>query len=227
MTRVGLGRDRGDAAAADLAARALDRLGQRGDEPARVDRVVAGDVEREPHGRRERGLGAARLARAQPLAPRARASAGTRSAGRAPRPRRRRGRRRACPCGGGPGRGRRPPPARRRTPRRRRRCAARARAARARRTPPRRPARASRRRRATRPGSPESSTTVRRPRWRGAPGAREADRPAADDGDVVRLRCGHCWLPSLRRYDPDQVRRSAARCRPLSPSRAPVVDGPF
>ena len=28
--------------------------------------------------------------------------------------------------------------------------------------------------------------------------------------------------PSLRRHDPDQVRRSAARCRPLSPSRAPV-----
>ena len=49
------------AAAADL-----DRLAQGGDEPARVDRVVAGDVEREPHRRRERRLGAARLARAQP-----------------------------------------------------------------------------------------------------------------------------------------------------------------
>ena len=42
-------------------------LAQRGDEPARVDRVVARDVEREPHGRRERGLGAAGLARAQAL----------------------------------------------------------------------------------------------------------------------------------------------------------------
>ena len=53
--------------AADLAAGALDRLGQRGDEPARVDGGVAGHVEREPDGRRERGLGAARLARAQAL----------------------------------------------------------------------------------------------------------------------------------------------------------------
>ena len=35
---------------------------QRGDEPPRVDRVVAGDVEREPDRRRQRGLGAARLA---------------------------------------------------------------------------------------------------------------------------------------------------------------------
>jgi hypothetical protein len=50
-----------------------------------------------------------------------------------------------------------------------------------------------------------------------APGAREPDRPAADDGDVPRLRCCHCGIPSLRRHYPDQVRRSAARCRPLSP----------
>ena len=44
----------------------IDRLVQGGDEAARVDRVVARDVEREPHGRGERRLGAARLARAQP-----------------------------------------------------------------------------------------------------------------------------------------------------------------
>ena len=63
--------DAGDAAALDAqrggaGAADLDDLAQRGDEPPRVDRVVAGDVEREPHRRRERGLGAARLARPQP-----------------------------------------------------------------------------------------------------------------------------------------------------------------
>ncbi len=53
----------------------------------------------------------------------------------------------------------------------------------------------------------------------GAPCAREADRPAADYGDV-RLGMLHRHLqltPSLRRYYPDQVRRSAPRWRPLSP----------
>ena len=53
----------------------------------------------------------------------------------------------------------------------------------------------------------------------GAPRAREADRPAADYGDV-RLGMLHRHLqltPSLRRYYPDQVRRSAPRWRPLSP----------
>ena len=38
---------------------------QRRDEPPRVDRVVPGDVQREPHGRRERRLGAPRGARQQ------------------------------------------------------------------------------------------------------------------------------------------------------------------
>ena len=59
---VVLGAQRRGAAAAHV-----DGLPERGDQPARVDRVVARDVEREPHGRGERGLGAARLARAQPL----------------------------------------------------------------------------------------------------------------------------------------------------------------
>ena len=45
-----------------------DPLAQRGDERARVDGAVAGDVEREPDRRRQRALAAARLARAQALA---------------------------------------------------------------------------------------------------------------------------------------------------------------
>ena len=49
------------------AAGAAHRLGQRGHQPARVDRVVARDVEREPHGRRERRLRAPRGRREQPL----------------------------------------------------------------------------------------------------------------------------------------------------------------
>ena len=65
--RDGAGLDRRHAPAADLAAGALERLGQRGDEAARVDGGVAGHVEREPDGRGERGLRAARLARAQAL----------------------------------------------------------------------------------------------------------------------------------------------------------------
>ena len=69
------------------------------------------------------------------------------------------------------------------------------------------------------PGSPASSTQTSQPAPRGVPRAREADRTAADDGDV-RLGLLHRqnWLtPSLRRHDPDQVRRSAPRWRPLSP----------
>ena len=66
---------------------------------ARVDGAVAGDVEREPDGRGERGLGAARLARAQPLDREAEPLAERVAGARAPRPRRGRGRRRACRCG--------------------------------------------------------------------------------------------------------------------------------
>ena len=163
-------------------------LAQRGDEPARVDRVVARDVEREPHGRRQRGLGAARLlgrrrSTARPSDSRKRdqplerlglvgvARDDERAAARAGRGRARR----LGQLGA----------ERRRTSRR---CAGRARAARARRTPPRRPARACRRRRARRRARRASSTTARQAAAGGAPGAREADRPAADDGDVVVLR---------------------------------------
>ena len=188
---------------------------QRGDEPARVDRVVAVDVEREPHRRararaRRGGPGSGAGARR-----RGRATRGTRSGARARRPRRRRARRPACPTCGGRDRGRTRRRARRRSPRTRRRCAARARAARARRTRPRRPARASRRRRATRPAR---RRRARRCAARAAPRAtRTRGRSARRrHGDVIRLRCCH-WHPSLRRHDPDQVRRSAARCRPLSP----------
>ncbi len=52
----------------------------------------------------------------------------------------------------------------------------------------------------------------------GAPRHGEADDAPADDGYVVLLGLRrHCVPPSLRRHHPDQVRRSAAWCRPLSP----------
>ena len=46
---------------------ARGRPGQRADDEPRVDGVVVGHVEREPHGRGERGLGAARARGQQPL----------------------------------------------------------------------------------------------------------------------------------------------------------------
>ena len=95
---------------------------------------------------------------------------------------------------------------------------ARARAARARRTRPRRPARACPRRRATRRARRRRARRRAAPRCGRAPRAREADR--ARRRRRRRRSCADChWLAfaSLRRHDPDQVRRSAARCRPLSP----------
>ena len=86
-----------------VAAGAADRLAERLHQPARVDGVVAGDVERQPDRRRERRLGAARLRRAAAARRRARAAAGTRAGGRAPPPRRGRARRRACPVRRSPG----------------------------------------------------------------------------------------------------------------------------
>ena len=74
-----------------------------------------------------------------------------------------------------------------------RRCAARARAARARRTRPPRPARACPAATCHAPGSPASSTTARSPRCAARQAHGEADRPAADDGDIVGLRCCHWW----------------------------------
>ena len=79
------------------------RLGQRGHEPARIDRVVARDVEREPDGRRERRLGAPRGRRQEPLDVEPDRAAGTRAGGRAPPPRRGRARRRACRSARSPG----------------------------------------------------------------------------------------------------------------------------
>ena len=75
--------------------------------------------------------------------------------------------------------------------------------------------------------SPASTTTALRPRCGRAPRAGHADRAATGDGDVKRTRGARLGISSLRRHYPDQVRRSAASCRPLSPvSRAPVV-GPY
>ena len=64
---VAVGLDRCHARTAERAAGALEGDGERRHQAARIDRVVAGHVEREAHGGRERGLGAARLARPQPL----------------------------------------------------------------------------------------------------------------------------------------------------------------
>ena len=78
------------------------------------------------------------------------------------------------------------------------------------------------------PGSPASSTTARQPAPRGAPGAREADRPAADDG--------HVWVTALlplvafppyagtTRIRFDGRRPGAALS---ARSRAPVMDVPI
>ena len=58
---------------------------------------------------------------------------------------------------------------------------------------------------------------------RRAPRHGEADTPAADDGDVVLSDCEDTAYTSLRRHDPDQVRRSAPRWRPLSPCGLPCA----
>ena len=206
------------AAAADLAAGALDRLGQRGDEPARVDGVVAG--------RRRARAGRSARARARRGAPGSGAGARPRGRARGGSASRRSSssassRSRATtsvPVRRSPGRARRPRRARRRRPGSRRRCAARASSS----------ASLAELRLGDRrehaggdaPGAVLAGVEHDRAQAAlgGAPGDGEADDAAADDGDVVVLGLRwRCALPSLRRYYPDQVRRSAARCRPLSP----------
>ena len=146
-----------------------ERAAQRGDELARVDRVVALDVEREADRRRQRRLQAPRLRRPQALDRQAELGAGRRRGDRAPRPRRGRARRPSCPSCGSPG-----PRARRRSPRSGARSPCPAPAARARRTRPRRPARASPRRRATRRARRRRSR--RRARRAAAPARRRRGR---------------------------------------------------
>ena len=211
-----VGLDRCDPRAADRAAGALERGRERGHQPPGVDRVVAGDVEREADGRRQRGLDTARLARAQALdleaelAPEgeralerlglvavARDQQACRSGGgRDPRPRPRRARRRTRRT-----RARRADRARSRG---RRRARPRPRARACRRPPPRRRGRRRRSPRCAGRGRPRATRrpcrSPRHPLWRG----QSCSRSLLD-------------IASLRRYYPDQVRRSAARCRPLSP----------
>ena len=196
-----------------VAAGALEGLGQRGDQQPRVDRVVAGHVEREPHGRRERRLGAARLARPQPLDLEAElAPEGERALERLGLVAVARHQQRAALV---PGSADASPSSAQNAPKPR---AARSPSstARHRRTAPRRPGRACPRRPARRRG-----------RRRRARSCAARDRPRArrrrGRSPRRRLRRGHtCWrslldIPSLRRHYPDQVRRSAAHCRPLSP----------
>ena len=165
--------------------------------------------------------GSARRARGrqQPLDVEPERAGGTRAAGRAPRPRRGRARRPAC-------RSRRRPgslpeasaSSRAEGGEARGGAQARARAARPRRTAPRRPARACRRRRARRPAR------RRRARRRAGRAGRRATRSPGRSARRRRRR-RPAWpapptlqlTPSLRRHDPDQVRRSAPRWRPLSP----------
>ena len=112
----------------------------------------------------------------------------------------------------------RPPRARRRRPGRARRRRGSSRAARARRRPARRPAPASR----PRPASPRpaalgsSSTATGRRAARSAPGAGEADDPAADDDRVVTALLSLTLC--LRRHYPDQVQTvGGLDSHPLSP----------
>src|SRR6188472_3936684 len=67
------------------------------------------------------------------------------------------------------------------------------------------------------PGSPASSTQTSSPRWAARQAAARPIGPAPTTA-TSGLRCSTATCtPSLRRHHPDQVRRSAARCRPLSP----------
>ena len=192
-----------------------DGRAQRGHELARVDGVVAGDVERQPHRRRERRLGAARGARQQPLDGQPEALAEREQpvellglvavardherarlpvAGIEARELGQLGAEGGEPGGGAQRRGR----------------AARPRRTRASVTGASMPAATCQA-----PGSPASSTATPQPALRRA--------PRASRGRSARRRRPHTSCstdtraPSLRRHDPDQVRRSAARCRPLSP----------
>ena len=179
---------------ARAAARRSTRAPQRRRRAARVDRVVAGDVEREPDRRRQRGLEPARLRSAAAARPAGRARAGTRAGGRAPRPRRGRARRPAC---------------RRRSPGRARASASSAQNASKRRAL----AQAQLEQRALAelrlgdrrehargdvPGAGLAGVDARRSARRAARARHahgEADRAAADDGDVEALAAATWHLP--------------------------------
>src|SRR5919204_2884406 len=76
------------------------------------------------------------------------------------------------------------------------------------------------------PGTPASSTTVRSPRWAARQAQASPTAPPPATATSYCLDCAATAIASLRRYDPDQVRRSAARCRPLSPSAGSRVCRP-
>ena len=209
----------GARALAQLAAGVAHGGAQRGDEPARVDGVVAGDVEREPHGRRERRLGAARGGRQQPLDLEAEPAA----EGEQPVERlglvavagddQRAGAVQARVLAGGLGElgGEGGEPGGGAQAELQQRVLAEARLGDGREHPG-----------GDAPGAGLAGVEHgdAQAGLRGAPRGRQPDRAAADDGDV-RLGLSHhhdCCAPSLRRHDPDQVRRSAPRWRPLSPA---------
>ena len=144
--------------------------------------------------------------------PAARGRGGTRPGDRAPRPRRGRGRRPSCPPRGSRRRRARP-----RRPRSGARSPGPAAAARARRTRPRRPARACPPRRATRRARPRRARSSSRRRARPATRRRGRSHRRRRPRRRSSLKLPLLLLASLRRHDPDQVRRSAPRWRPLSP----------
>ena len=177
----------GGRAGADGPAGGAHRRLERRDEPARVDGVVARDLERQPHGRGQRGLQAAGAASGAAARPPGRRAGGRRSGGRAPRPRRGRAPRRACRSRAGRGRARRSRRAARRRRGSRRTRAGSTRAAAPRRTAPRRRARACPRRRATR------RARRRRARRRRARAARRTTRSRGRSGHRRRRR-RPAWL---------------------------------
>ena len=207
------------------AAGAAHRGGQGDAQPAWIDRVVLGQLERQPQRRGERRFEPPRLARPQASDREAELRAHAPARGRAPRPRRCRERRAACRTAGSPGR---TPEASASSATNAGYCSrARERQPQQRaldRAWPRRSARSCRRRRARcrRPGSPRSNTVDRKP----CSAARHATaRPiapppiTATSNDLVALD----KLASSAGITRVRFRRSADLGPPSQPgSRAPV-----
>ena len=226
-TRAGARRTPVDPAAASRSRGGARRRRARTPSAQRGDEARAGRRRRRPGRRARAGRSArARARRGAPgsgaaARPRGRARAGTRAGARAPRPRRGRGRRRACPCGAARSR-----PSLASSAQKRGEAARRARrpSASSASSPNSASVTGASMPAATRhaPASPASSTSVRRPRWRGAPRDGEADDAAADDGDVVVLGLRwHCHVPPYAGISRIRFDRSAAPCRPLSPGGLP------